>query len=186
MIIIGLIFYIFNASDRQGISREKNQPKALPQTISNSLDEPVKDNLVEVERVKEEMSVIPGQRARKLISQYRKQGKPYPFKEVMDKTLTFSNEGSLADAHLMLFFAAREGYVEAMMELAEMSDPALFRTDNNLLDRADAIQAYKWYRLALDMGFEPARERLDNLRGWAQAEAEYGDGDAQQLLLNFN
>ena len=67
-----------------------------------------------------------------------------------------------------------------------MSDPTLFQSENNLLDQADAVQAYKWYQLAVSGGFEPAKPRLDNLYQWAVAEAKYGNSDAQQLLLNFN
>lgn len=178
VIVIGLIIFIFTTSDRGGFEREsiELEPKPSAQTTSSDTEG----------QISRETLAPPGMRARGQIKQFREQGKPYPFDQLMAKASAFASEGSLADAHLMFFFAAREGHVEAMMMMAEMSDPTLFRADNNLLDQANAIQAYKWYRQALDSGFEPARIRLENLRNWAEAEASYGSSEAQQLLLNFN
>lgn len=176
IVVIALILYIFFGSDRATIQSEKLK-----------LDEPARVQTSGPEgQINRELLVPPGLRAREYIRQIREQGKPYPFDQVMGKASSYANEGSLADAHLVFFFAAREGHVEAMMMMAEMSDPTLFQAENNLLDTANAIQAYKWYRLALDQGFEPARPRLDNLAQWARAEAAYGNAEASQLLLNFN
>lgn len=177
LIVIGLIIYIFVASDRSGVSHESLPIKQVPE-----ISEPI----VNEGGVDRELLVPPGLRARELIKQYRTAGQPYPFEEIMAKASAFSNEGSLADAHLMFFFAAREGDVDAMIMMAEMSDPTLFRAENNLLDHPDAIQAYKWYNQALQKGFEPAATRLENLKHWAEAEADYGNAEAQHLLLNFN
>jgi hypothetical protein len=47
------------------------------------------------------------------------------------------------------------------------------------------VQAWKWYSRALDAGFEPARQRLEALRGWAADAARRGDREAEILLLNF-
>ncbi len=129
--------------------------------------------------------MIPGQEAREYIRRLREQGPPWPFEELMQKASTYLRDGRLADAWLLYFFAAREGHVEAMMTLAEMSDPNLFAADNNLLDRPEPVQAYKWYQRALAAGFEPAKERLAALRGWAQQAAAAGDRDAQTLMLDF-
>ena len=178
LIVIGLIIFIFTASDRNGVSREDLQINNKPEVTETPAD-------AEGEIARDALAP-PGMRARKLIEQLREQGKPYAFDELMAKASAFASEGSLADAHLTFFFAAREGHVEAMMMMAEMSDPTLFRPENNLLDKANAVQAYKWYRMALDKGFEPALSRLENLQNWAEAEAGYGNLDAQQLLLNFN
>ena len=146
----------------------------------------VHDEAGKAGEIEREIVAPPGEKARDSIRRWRDQGKPYPFDQIMARASEFASDGSLADAHLMFFFAAREGHVEAMMMMAEMSDPTLFRADNNLLDRANAVQAYKWYREALDVGFEPARARLENLKNWAEAEAGYGNAEARQLLLNFN
>lgn len=178
LVVVGLIIFIFTASDRGGVSQQDLQLKQQPKVVETPQDaegQIARDSLVP-----------PGMRARKLIQQLREKGKPYAFEQLMAKASSFASEGSLADAHLAFFFAAREGHVEAMMMMAEMSDPTLFRPENNLLDKANAVQAYKWYRMALDRGFEPASSRLYNLRNWAEAEANYGNTDAQQLLLNFN
>ena len=178
VIVIGLIVYIFTATDRGGIERESIPLQEKP---TAQVDETDSEG-----QINREMLAPPGMRAREQIGQFREQGKPYPFDQVMAMASAFASEGSLADAHLMFFFAAREGHIEAMMMMAEMSDPTLFRAEDNLLDKANAIQAYKWYRQALDSDFEPARLRLENLRNWAEAEAGFGNSEAQQLLLNFN
>lgn len=175
-IVIGLIIYIFLGSGRSNIA---------PQKVSIEAPE---SNVVELEegQINREVQLPAGLRAREFISQLRKQGKPYPLDEVMAKAAMFTSEGNLADAHLMYFFAAKEGGVDAMMVMAEMSDPTMFRAEDNLLDQADAVQAYKWYSQSLEKGFEPARARLENLSQWAKAEAQNGNTSAQQLLLNFN
>jgi hypothetical protein len=175
LVVIGLIIYIFLASGRGNI---------VPQKTSI---ETAESNNVQMEdgQIIREAQVPAGMRAREFISQLRNKGKPYPLDEVMAKAAMFTSEGSLADAHLMYFFAAKEGDVDAMMVMAEMSDPTLFRAEDNLLDQADAVQAYKWYSQSLEKGFEPARARLENLSQWAKAEAQSGNTAAQQLLLNF-
>lgn len=178
LVVVGLIIFIFAASDRDNVGREKINLDPLP--VENAASE-------EAEGAIERDSLAPpGMRARQQIQDIRAQGKPYPFDQLMAEASAFASEGSLADAHLVFFFAAREGHVEAMMMMAEMSDPTLFQAENNLLDKANAVQAYKWYRQALDSGFEPAASRLENLQRWAEAEAAYGNPEAQQLLLNFN
>ena len=181
VIVIGLIVVIFLMSDRGSPHQSVELGDA---EASSPAGQATKSNSEEgtIDRA---ALVPPGQRARSFIKQLREKGEPYPFDKLMAKASAFAAEGSLADAHLTFFFAAREGHVEAMMMMAEMSDPTLFRSENNLLDKPDAIQAYKWYRRALDSGFEPARPRLDNLYQWAVAEARFGNVDAQHLLLNY-
>jgi TPR repeat protein len=66
-----------------------------------------------------------------------------------------------------------------------MSDPMLFRAEDSLLDQADAIQAYKWYRKAAEMGQPSASGRLDELSRWASEAAASGNSEAAQLLLNI-
>lgn len=181
IVVIGLIFFIFVGSDRGSVSTESLQLE--DQQGDSGL---VEGNDSSEGQINRDLLIPPGLRAREYISQVRRQGKPYPLEQLMAKASAYANEGSLADAHLAFFFAAREGHVEAMMMMAEMSDPTLFQSENNLLDQADAVQAYKWYQLALNSGFEPAKPRLDNLHQWAKAEAKYGHAAARQLLLNFN
>ena len=129
--------------------------------------------------------VPPGMRAREYISQLRSAGKPYPLSQVYDRAQGYQNEGSLADAHLLYFFAAREAHLPAMMMMAEMADPQLFRAEDSLLDQADLVQAHKWYRKAAQQGQPEAAARLDALRTWATAAAASGNAEARQFLLNF-
>ncbi len=129
--------------------------------------------------------IPPGMRARQYIEQLRIEGTPYPFPRVFEKAEAYLRDGSLADAHLLYFFAAREGHLPAIMKMGEMADPNLFLAENSLLDHADAIQAYKWYRKAELLGHEVATDRVDDLQQWAIAEARLGDSTARQLLLNF-
>ena len=183
IVVVGLILFIFVISDRGSVGTEslslqdqQEQAEAEAETAADNVEGQINRDLL----------VPPGLRAREFIDNIRQKGKPYPLEDLMAKASTYVNEGSLADAHLTFFFAAREGHVEAMMMMAEMSDPTLFQSENNLLDQADAVQAYKWYKRALESGFEPAKPRLDNLYQWATAEAKYGNAEAQHLLLNFN
>ncbi|MCH8176652.1 MAG: deoxyribonuclease, partial [Proteobacteria bacterium] len=127
----------------------------------------------------------PGMRARGYIAQLRENGKPYALDSVFDKGNSYQREGNLADAHLLFFFSAREGYLPAMMKMGELADPILFQAQDSLLDTADGFQAYKWYRKAADLGHAAANERIDRLQDWALAAAKTGDAGARQLLLNF-
>ena len=125
-------------------------------------------------------------RARQYIAKLRSAGKPYPLSEVFEKAQQYHREGSLADAHLLYFFAAREDHLIAMITMGEMSDPVLFRAEDSLLDEADAIQAYKWYSKAAELGQPFASRRLDDLGRWANEAAAKGNAEAHQLLLNIN
>jgi len=199
LVVAGLILYVLVESDRgTPVTTERavepvgqvervepvepvEQAEPVEQIASLELDGQVETSN-EIER---SLLIPPGMRARQYIAEIRKKGMPYPFISIFDKGSSFQLEGSLADAHLLYFFSAREGYIPAMMKLGEMSDPTLFRAENSLLDHADAIQAYKWYQRAAAQGHVPATEGVNNLRQWAIAESKFGNPDARQLLLNF-
>ena len=169
LIVIGMIIYIFLASERDG-------PIEAAREVT-----PV-DNSGEIER---SLLIPPGMRARQYIAQIREGDQPYPLAKVFEKGSDYQIEGSLADAHLLYFFSAREGFLPAIMKMGEMADPAYFLSEDSLLDHADVIQAYKWYQKAAMQGHEPAIERVKNLQLWANAESKAGNPDARQLLLNF-
>ena len=169
LIVIGVIIYIFLASGRDG-------PIEAAKKVT-----PV-DNSGEIER---SLLIPPGMRARQYIAQIREGDQPYPLAKVFEKGSDYQIEGSLADAHLLYFFSAREGFLPAIMKMGEMADPAYFLSEDSLLDHADVIQAYKWYQKAAMQGHEPAIERVRNLQLWAIAESKAGNPDARQLLLNF-
>lgn len=169
MAIIGLIVFVFVSGDRGNIK-----------PVSVVIDDSATTGSIE-----RSLLVPPGMRAREYIDQLRDDGKPYPFARVVDRAQKYLQEGSLADAHLLYFFAAREEHLPAIMHMGEMSDPTLFRAEDSLLDHADVIQSYKWYQKAANLGHQAAAERIDSLQQWAVAEAEAGNPYARQLLLNF-
>lgn len=167
--VAGLIVYVVMSGDRGA-----NMP------AENLVDSSASSG--EIER---SLLLPPGMRAREYIEQLRAAGKPYPLDEVYEKAEKFLREGSLADAHLLYFFSAREEYLPSIMVMGEMSDPTLFSAENSLLDRADAVQAYKWYSKAASLGQQAAETRIRELQDWAAAEAVNGNPEARQFLLNF-
>ncbi len=208
LVVGGLIVYVLVGSDRgtpvtteRAVERvgqvERVKPAELVEPVEQA--EPIEqaepvEQIASLElvgqvetsnEIERSLLIPPGMRARQYIAEIRKKGVPYPFVSIYDKGSSFQQKGSLADAHLLYFFSAREGYIPAMMKLGEMSDPTLFRAENSLLDHADAIQAYKWYQRAAAQGHAPATEGVNNLRQWAIAESKFGNPDARQLLLNF-
>jgi len=140
------------------------------------------NNRVEIQR---SQLIPPGLRAREYIAEVRAGGEPYPLANIYEKGSSFQEQGNLADAHLLFFFSAREEYIPAIMKMGEMADPTLFRAEDSLLDEADAIQAYKWYKKAVALGHTPAANGINNLKQWANEASIMGNPDARQLMLNF-
>jgi TPR repeat protein len=166
---MGLIIYVIVSGDR-----------GAPEPVAS-----IVDNTESTGTIERSLLVPPGMRAREYVAQLRGAGQPYPLDLVYEKAQKYLQEGSLADAHLLYFFAAREDYIPAIMTMGEMSDPTRFQAENSLLDSADVIQAYKWYQKAAAMGHQPATQRVEGLQQWASIEAEAGNSHARQLLLNF-
>ena len=98
----------------------------------------------------------------------------------------FREDGRLADAQLMYFFAARGGHPQAAFELGTMNDPLHHDPGASLMAEPDPFQAYKWYTQALEGGVSAASARLDALREWAEREAQTANTQAEQLLLQWN
>ncbi len=175
VIVIGLILFVFLGGDRRDVSvPDKVEDSPVVATVSSSEG-----------TIERSMLLPPGMRAREYIAQIRTAGKPYPLAQVYDKAQDFQHEGSLADAHLLYFFAARENHLPAIMVMARLSDPVLFQAENSLLDEADAIQAFKWYSKAAELGQPAAAESIGKLRQWAQDAAATGNPEAMQLLFNI-
>lgn len=124
--------------------------------------------------------------ARELIRSVREKNRPYPLDELYDRALSERADNNMENAHLLFFFCAREGHLPSILMMGEMADPLLFNADNSLLDQADAIQAYKWYKIAIERNSAIAQIKMDALQQWAESEANTGNQTAQQLLLNFN
>jgi len=169
LVVVGLIVYVILGTDRN--------PNMPVETGGASIA-----TSGSVERA---ILVPPGMRAREYIADLRAAGRPYPLAEVFEKAQEFMQEGSLADAHLLYFFSAREDYLPSIMVLGEMSDPTHFSAENALLDHADAVQAYKWYSKAANLGQPLAEDRIRELQQWASVEAANGNPEARQLMLNF-
>ncbi len=169
ILVAGLIVFVILSGDRG-------------ESSATLVDDPDSTDAGSIDR---SLLLPPGMHAREYIERLRAAGKPYPLDEVFARAGRHLAEGSLADAHLLYFFAAREDYLPAIMTLGEMADPTRFEAAESLLDEADAIQAYKWYRKAADLGHPGAAARVDELRRWAQAAADAGDADAAQILLNY-
>ena len=175
VIVIGLILFVFLGGDRRDVSvPDKVEDSPVVETVSSSEG-----------TIERSMLLPPGMRAREYIAQIRTAGKPYPLAQIHDKAQDFQHEGSLADAHLLYFFAARENHLPAMMMMAQLADPVLFQAENSLLDEADAIQAFKWYSKAAELGQPAAAESIGKLRQWAKDAAATGNPEARQLLLNI-
>jgi TPR repeat protein len=89
------------------------------------------------------------------------------------------------DAHLLYFFAARQGHRDAALALASLYDPVIFDPAASALEQPDPVQAHKWYLRAADAGDTTAQERLDALRLWLEEAARDGDQGARLLLMRW-
>jgi TPR repeat protein len=200
LVVVGLILFAFLSGER-GDLPGKSTIDGSPESATDG-DGTIESDMIEsdmIERSENQDDVVeettgaidrsllvpPGMRARQYIEQLRSAGKPYPLSQVFDRAQDFRHDGSLADAYLLYFFAARENHLPSMMTMGEMSDPLRFRAEDTLLDQADAIQAWKWYQKAAELGQAQAAQRLDELDQWARDAAAGGDSAARQLLLNI-
>ena len=162
LIMAGLIVFVLIGGDREPGRTDADEPEATA-TILPDTDQPesIADSGTDTQVITEGTGIIdrallipPGMRAREYIAQLREQGKPYPLDEANDKAASYQNDGSLADAYLLYFFAAKEGHTPSMLEMARLNDPRYFQPNTALLDEPDAVQALKWYRLAQEAGDE--------------------------------
>jgi len=95
----------------------------------------------------------------------------------------FQDQGRLADAQLLYFFAARGRHAQAAFELATTYDPLHHSPGVSLMENPDPFQAYKWYEQAAEDGHDDAGPRLEKLYAWVEEAAAGGDANAEQLLL---
>lgn len=152
-----------------------------PRSDMQSLPEPgvvVPDEPVATE---EERAVS----AREQIAELQ-EASPPDYAAAVESGQSFEADGRYADAQLMYFFAARGGNAQAAYELGQMYDPITFSTETSNMDEPDPFQAYKWYTQARDGGIAAAGERLGELRTWTEREAETGNVEAEQLLLQWD
>jgi len=124
------------------------------------------------------------EQAREIISQ-QKETTEVDYDKSYQEALDFMEEGQMADAQLLLFYAARAGHGPSALVLAGLYDPVGFDPATSLMDKPDPFQAYKWYSKALDAGEEQAGERIEALKAWCETAAANGDQQAAQLLLQW-
>lgn len=127
----------------------------------------------------------PGERARAIIAEIRAQGAETDLQGVYAEAMRFREGGAAADAHLLLFFAARQGHAASARELARTYDPAHHAAVGGFVAEPSLAQAYKWYRLAADGGDGAALEALPDLRARVEQAAAGGDEDASLLLSRW-
>lgn len=125
-----------------------------------------------------------GSRARALIAQMRAKGNP-DLDAVFAAATQARDDGSLTDAYLLLFYAAREGHAGAALALAEQADPATYDAADSVFESPDLSQALKWYEVAARSGDDTARGHLEALHERINKLAADGDPQAQRLALLF-
>ncbi len=133
-------------------------------------------------------AVVPtadGEAARQVVAARRDGSDTRSLAELARLAADYQRQGRVTDAYLIWFYAAREGDGEAAFALGSLYDPNHFTSGNPLLTRADANQAFKWYRLAAGQSVPQAAERLQALRDTLQTQADAGDPAARRLLLNW-
>ena len=126
-----------------------------------------------------------GEEAREFLAEASETG-PQTYAEAYTRAQEYREQGQLADAQLLYFYAARGGYADAEFALAEMNDPNHHASATSLLAEPDAYQAYKWYSQAVEHGSREAQARLEKLHEWATQAAAQGNSEAERLLLQWS
>lgn len=124
------------------------------------------------------------EQAREIISQQQETTES-DFDKSYKQALQFMDDGQMADAQLLLFYAARGGHGPSALVLAGLYDPVGFNSATSLMEKPDAFQAFKWYSKALEAGEEQAAGPLEELKAWCETAAADGDQQAAQLLLQW-
>ena len=124
-----------------------------------------------------------GDEARAIINHTRKKGRPYDLGVLFVKAGDFAGVNKRADAHLLYFFTAKEGYTASATVLGSMFDPNHYSDQSSLMDAPDPEQAAKWYHQAAADGDSEARGHLAALKKWAQVNANEGNSRAERLLM---
>ena len=127
----------------------------------------------------------PGMQARRIISGIRVQGGIANSSALFAQAGNFADNGEKADAFLLHFYLAKQGYGPSAMALAEMADPGYHDVNKSFLETPDFSQAHKWYIQALMLGEEKADKRLAELKLRVKAAAAGGNEDARRLLVGW-
>ncbi len=127
----------------------------------------------------------PGSRARAIIAELKQQQGAADLDRIFTSAEDLKAEGMLADAHLLYFYAAKQGHAPSAMALGMMHDPDYHSKLTSIMDKPDPAQAYKWYSQAAESGNLMARAHLDDLRARVELAAAGGDATAKRLLLQW-
>nr|VFJ58716.1 MAG: hypothetical protein BECKDK2373C_GA0170839_106716 [Candidatus Kentron sp. DK] len=126
-----------------------------------------------------------GDKAREFIKTLRGREGEIDLDGIFERAEQFKDEEMLVDAHLMYFFAAKQGHAESALILGSMYDPDHTLEIPNVVEDPSWTQAYKWYVKAADGGNEAARERLKYLRKEVERAAAKGNSEATRLILQW-
>lgn len=189
----GVIYWIYPGTDSEPVNNSGLQPDnssgiTLINRTPGSHGETAADGGVPIAAsptTPASSGLTEGAAARNLIATARRAGSAIDYNALFLQAEEFKQQGKETDAFLLLFFTAREGHGQSALKLGEMNDPALFNDNSKMLDKADSIQAYKWYTRASDAGVAEAGARLSLLRNTTETAAASGDLKAQRLLLNW-
>lgn len=130
-------------------------------------------------------AVKKGARARELIKSLRDREGKMDLDEAFRQAERLRDEGLLVDAHLMYFFAAKQGHAESALLLGTMYDPEHALEIPGVVEEPSWTQAHKWYLMAAEGGNEKAGERLQYLRKQVESAAAAGELEAARLLLQW-
>lgn len=125
-------------------------------------------------------------RARELIVELDSYDQPVDLDEVYRKAEYWTEQNQLADAYLLYFYAARHGNGNSAFKLAQLYDPATFKTGSGMTDSPSLMQANKWYKHAVRAGHPEAKRLLDRIRLQAENRAALGNEKARNLILQFH
>jgi len=128
---------------------------------------------------------IPGSSARAIIAKTKETKEPADLEQIFKSAQEFEADAMLADAHLLYFFAARQGHSAAAQVLAKMHDPAYHSKQTSIMDEPDLAQAYKWYRQAAKGNDATAKKDLNNFRAQVEQLAASGNIEAKQLSFQW-
>nr|VFJ49682.1 MAG: hypothetical protein BECKFM1743A_GA0114220_100753 [Candidatus Kentron sp. FM]VFJ69350.1 MAG: hypothetical protein BECKFM1743C_GA0114222_105192 [Candidatus Kentron sp. FM]VFK18683.1 MAG: hypothetical protein BECKFM1743B_GA0114221_105662 [Candidatus Kentron sp. FM] len=201
IMIVALAGWYFLGENAQRQSRIENRNQSgisgVPSTMENNSlsaihtpsmnDEPQKESLENPPLTDPSPAVITGKgvQAREMIEKIRDQGENADLKAVFNRAQQFRDEGMLVDAHLMYFFAAKQGHAESALVLGTMYDPEYALEVSSVIEEPDRVQAHKWYLRAAEGGSETAQQRLEYLRKQVERAAAKGDSEAGRLVLQW-
>jgi hypothetical protein len=162
---------------------DPSAPAPIPQSsIPGSLDSAKTTDLGQLPT--DAASAEEGNEARKLIADAKANGGGNR-EDLYAKAGHFLTKNKSADAYLIYFYLAKQGYGLASLTLAEMADPAYFKQNISFLDAPDIFQAYKWYNEAKSQGMKEAEAQLRDLKLRAKAAAAGGDEKMRRLLTTW-